>query len=180
MKSESEEYKSAKNFEVSSLLAEKNFIWNQFHTMESNLSGKLQKKSEEVEHANEKVRLLVSRAEQLELSNEKLRTDLTKMETESGQKSEEICRLLKENELLKSKLSSTTPLLGSRGAEATLHSKGGRNSASNRRVISVKKESGASDTVKKVSIVLFFFIFVVLSYTYSAAFSMFIRWYIML
>ncbi|EYU38810.1 hypothetical protein MIMGU_mgv1a020857mg [Erythranthe guttata] len=114
LKSELEKCKSEKKSEVTALLAEKSFVWNQLKIMENDFAEQLKKKRVEVQHANERAQALVNRAEELQISNEKLRTGLTKVESESVQKSEEIIRLSKEIELLK----SSTPLLRSCRTEA--------------------------------------------------------------
>ncbi|KAI3464836.1 hypothetical protein Pfo_021499 [Paulownia fortunei] len=144
LKTEIEKCKLEKNSEISSLLAEKNFVWNQYKKMESDFTKQLRKKCDEVEHANEKVQVLVNRAEELQISNEKLRTDFTKMESESVQKSDEIFKLLKEIELLNSRSGSASPLLRPCRAEAAASHRRGKNSTTDGRVITVKKESDPS------------------------------------
>ncbi|KAL9172771.1 hypothetical protein ABFS82_03G069700 [Erythranthe guttata] len=146
LKSELEKCKSEKKSEVTALLAEKSFVWNQLKIMENDFAEQLKKKRVEVQHANERAQALVNRAEELQISNEKLRTGLTKVESESVQKSEEIIRLSKEIELLK----SSTPLLRSCRTEANKIG-GGTNSTANRRVVTVKKESDPSQNIEKMS-----------------------------
>ncbi|KAK6131276.1 hypothetical protein DH2020_034986 [Rehmannia glutinosa] len=148
LKSEIVKCKLDKNIEISALLAEKNFIWNQFEKMEIDLNKEIRKKDEEVKHANEKVQLLLNREEELQMSNDKLRIDFTKMESESVQKSEEIFRLLKEIELLKSRSGSAPPLLRPCRTGAASQ-RGGENSTSDGGVIKVKKESDPSHTSEK-------------------------------
>ncbi|KAK6115228.1 hypothetical protein DH2020_007497 [Rehmannia glutinosa] len=150
LKSEIDKCKLDKNIEISALLAEKNFIWNQFEKMESDLNKEIRKKDEEVKHANEKVQLLLNRAEELQISNDKLRIDFTKMESESVQKSEEIFRLLKEIELLKSR-SGSAPLLLRPCRTGAASRRGGENSTSDGGVIKVKKESDPSQTSEKIA-----------------------------
>lgn len=145
LKTEIEKLKSEKNSDISALLAEKNFAWNQLKIRESNLTEQLRKKSDEIQHANEKVVALVNRAEELEISNVKLRSDFTKIESESSQKSEEISRLRKEIELLKSRSGSATPILRPH--------RGNKDSTIGARVIAMKKESDPSQTVEKVTLI---------------------------
>ncbi|KAL7155457.1 hypothetical protein ABFS83_03G076500 [Erythranthe nasuta] len=147
LKSELEKCKSEKKSEVTALLTEKSFVWNQLKIMENDFAEQLKKKRDEVQHANERAQALVNRAEELQISNEKLRTGLAKLEFESVQKSEEIIRLSKEIELLKS---STPPLLRSCRTEAN-KIRGGTNSTANRRVVTVKKESDSSQNIEKMS-----------------------------
>ncbi|PIN09144.1 hypothetical protein CDL12_18269 [Handroanthus impetiginosus] len=146
LKSGIEKCKLEKNSEISALLEEKNFVWNQLKIMENDYSKQLKKKCDEVDHANEKVQILVDQAEELQISNERLRTDFANMKSESVQKSEEISRLLKEIEVLKSRSSgSASPSLRSFGAEqATASQKGGKNGTTVGRVIAVKKELDSS------------------------------------
>ncbi|KAK6115225.1 hypothetical protein DH2020_007494 [Rehmannia glutinosa] len=92
--------------------------------------------------------LLLNRAEELQISNDKLRIDFTKMESESVQKSEEIFRLLKEIELLKSR-SGSAPLLLRPCRTGAASRRGGENSTSDGGVIKVKKESDPSQTSEK-------------------------------
>lgn len=152
LKSEIEESKVEKNSEVSALLAEKKFIWNQYEQMETSLTEKFRKKCNEVENANEKVQILVSRADELQISNEKLRASITTMEFESSKKNEEIFKLKKEIETLKSRSGSASTLLRPCRADATSSSRRGKKSSTTRGSIAkVKKESDPSQTTEKVS-----------------------------
>ncbi|KAL0360550.1 UNVERIFIED_CONTAM: hypothetical protein Sradi_3739500 [Sesamum radiatum] len=149
LKSEIEKCKSEKNSEISALLREKKFVWNQLKMMESDYTTQLRKKSDEVEHANERLQALVNRAEELQISNEKLRIDFDKMESESVKKSEEILRLLKEIELLKSKLGSASPLLRPCRTEPAASDRNGKNTSTGGRGETLKKESDSSQTSDK-------------------------------
>lgn len=152
LKWEYENLASRNSAEVSALLAEQNFVWNQYKIMESNYSNKLNSKHVEVEQANEKIDNLLVGMEQLEsLNNEKddkivkLKTDLAKMETETKKKNEEISRLSKEVELLrKSRSASVTPFLN-RCTEKQKTSSQGKNKSWIGRNISIKKETPASE-----------------------------------
>lgn len=152
LKWEYENLASRNSAEVSALLAEQNFVWNQYKIMESNYSNKLNSKHVEVEQANEKIDNLLVGMEQLEsLNNEKddkivkLKTDLAKMETETKKKNEEISRLSKEVELLrKSRSASVTPILN-RCTEKQKTSGQGKNKSWIGRNISIKKETPASE-----------------------------------
>ncbi|KAM3236983.1 hypothetical protein P3L10_012012 [Capsicum annuum] len=55
LKTENEKLTSEKIFEISALLAEKNFIWNQFNKLEHDTTEQLRRKCTELEHANEKI-----------------------------------------------------------------------------------------------------------------------------
>lgn len=151
LKSEIENYKLEKNSEISVLLSEKNFVWNQYKQMENSFTEQLRSKCVEVENANEKVQILVSRADELHITNEQLRAHITTMETESVQKNEEIFELRKEIEILKSRSGSASTLLRPCRAEAASTSRRGKNSSTTHRSIAkVKKESNPSQTTEKV------------------------------
>lgn len=96
LKSDIGTYKSEKNSEISRLVDEKKLVWKQLEYTENNFTEQLKKKDEEVEQANQKMQTLA-------MSNEVLREDFNKKESELVQKSEEISKLLKEIELLKSR-----------------------------------------------------------------------------
>lgn len=147
LKAELQSYKSENNSEITALLAEKKFVWKQLENMENNLTEQLKKKCEEVEYANQKVHALV-------MSNEMLRSELSKKESESVQKSEEISRLLKEIEILKSRSMSASSSLHHSGIEAASSSREGKNSAADGRNITVKKESDPSQIIEKVAVLI--------------------------
>lgn len=150
LKSEIQRYK-LKDSEISALLAEKNFVWNQYKEMETTFNEQLRKKRDEVENANEKVQILASRADELQILNEKLRGNITKMESESSQKNEEISELRKEIESLKSRSGSASTLLRPCRADATSSSKRGKNSrTTSESIAKVKKESDITQTAERV------------------------------
>ncbi|KAL0351763.1 UNVERIFIED_CONTAM: hypothetical protein Scaly_1565000 [Sesamum calycinum] len=126
-------------------------LQNEFKMMESDYTKQLRKKSDEVEHANERLQALVNRAEELQISNERLRIDFGKMESESVKKSEEILRLLKEIELLKSKVGSVSPLLRPCRTEAAASNRKGKNTGTGGRGETLKKESDPSQTSEKMA-----------------------------
>lgn len=151
LKSEIENYKLEKNSEISVLLSEKNFIWNQYKQMENSFTEQLRSKCVEAENANEKVQILVNRADELHLTNEQLRANITEIESESIQKNEEIFELRKEIEILKSRSGSASTLLRPCRTEAPSSSRRGKNSSTTHRSIAkVKKESNPSQTTEKV------------------------------
>ncbi|CAA3002198.1 spindle apparatus lin-5 [Olea europaea subsp. europaea] len=147
LRGEIEKCNSEKDSEVSALLAEKNFIWNQYKTMETDFTDQLRRKCAEVEYSNGKIKALGSKMEELQFSNEKLRTDLAMLESDSNKKSEEISRLSKEIELIKSRSGSATPALRRcREETGTL-----KNSSMEGRAITVKKELYSSQTLEKLA-----------------------------
>ncbi|KAH7848689.1 hypothetical protein Vadar_006129 [Vaccinium darrowii] len=125
--------------QVLALLAERDFVWNQYKMREKDLTDRLKDKSREVEQVNEQIQKLLSSMERLQSSNSEL-------EEASVKKSEEISRLSRELELLKKGGSvSTTPVL--RRCSARSRS----NEGNDARNISLKKESHPSRVVEKVS-----------------------------
>ncbi|CAI9786557.1 unnamed protein product [Fraxinus pennsylvanica] len=149
LKSEIEKCSAEKNSSVSALLAEKNFVWNQYKTMESDLTEQLRKKRAEVESANEKIKTLVSRTEELQFSNEKLRVDFAKLKSETVKKNEEISRLSREIMLLKSRSNSETPVLRRCRVESGTSHVRGKNSSE--KAVTVKKELDSSHDLGKMA-----------------------------
>lgn len=152
LKSEFQRYRLGKDAEISALLAEKNFVWNQYKEMETSFNEQLRKKRDEAENANEKVQILASRADELQISNDKLRANMTKMESESSQKNEEIFQLMKEIESLKSRSESASTVLRPCRANAASSSRQGKKNGSttNKSIEKVKKELDLSLTTEKV------------------------------
>lgn len=108
-----------KDNEVSALVAEKKFVWNQYKILETDCANKLKKKRAEVEEAEEKVHRLLASMEQLQSSNDekddriaRLTSQLTKTREESNKFKEETRRLSRELDLLrKSGSGLATPVL---------------------------------------------------------------------
>ncbi|KAF9618452.1 hypothetical protein IFM89_001175 [Coptis chinensis] len=127
--------------EVSALMVERDFMWNQLKHVEEDYSGFQKNKRIEVEQANEKIGKLITSLEQLQSSNSekdgiiaKLKADLAKLEAETDISCREISRLSKEIEISKnSKSAPLTPDLGcsttgasTRGMERRISSRNGR------------------------------------------------------
>ncbi|KAF9683141.1 hypothetical protein SADUNF_Sadunf05G0181300 [Salix dunnii] len=109
LKLEYEKLVSEKNSEVSALLKEKTFVWNQYNNLESNLTSKLRSKEAEVENANEKIADVLATAELLQSSNDEkdeiirgLNTKVAKMEAEVENANVKIADVLATTELLQS------------------------------------------------------------------------------
>lgn len=109
LKYSNEKLSSQRNSEVSALVAERNFVWNQFKTMESDYTGLLKTKRVEVEQANENILKLQSIVEKLQSSCKekdniivKLNADIAKLKMDMGTRDKEISRLSKEFDLLSS------------------------------------------------------------------------------
>ncbi|XP_076954671.1 uncharacterized protein LOC143629229 [Bidens hawaiensis] len=128
-----------------SLKTERNFAWNQYKKTDNKLQELIKRTKLEVEGANEKLHQLISDLEVSEsLNMEKdrkiasLQDDLVGLELDSRKKSEEISRLTKELELLRSDSDcSITPALrhcmaksskNSRSSDVAIIEKGGRSS----------------------------------------------------
>ncbi|KAK1326639.1 hypothetical protein QJS10_CPA01g02375 [Acorus calamus] len=111
---------SRKNAEISALLAERDFVWNQFKKMESDYTNLLKSKNIEVELAKDNIQKLEVLMENLQSSvKEKdelittLRADRDKIEMDMRKCTEETSRLLKELELLKSSRNASVTPVGS-------------------------------------------------------------------
>lgn len=159
LKDEYEKLASTKSSEVSALLAEKKFVWNQYKIMENDYISKFRCNRTEVARANEKVKELLGSMEQLQLrTNEKdetiadLRNKVAKMEAETNKLNEEYSRLSQELDILKSSRSAVaTPVLNRCTAGAKPSNVGAKNSGRNRSHINFKTESSAAqvpDSVK--------------------------------
>ncbi|XP_014517963.1 uncharacterized protein LOC106775362 isoform X1 [Vigna radiata var. radiata] len=119
LKSEYDKLSLEKYSEVSELLAEKKFVWNQYKIMENDYTAKLKTKEAEVEKANEKIKVLVSGMEQLRSENyEKdskiceLESKIAEMEAETKSLNKEISGLSVELESLrKLQNNNVTPVL---------------------------------------------------------------------
>lgn len=139
-----------KNSEVSALLTENKFVWNQYKILEDDYASKLKSKSFEVEQANEKVRKLIANVEQLQSSNgekddciARLTSHLTKMKEESNKLKEETGRLSQELDLLrKSRSVSVTPVLTRCTTKTKISSFQNGNSGKSSDII-LRKESSA-------------------------------------
>lgn len=93
LKHENKKLGSKKNSELSALLSERDFAWNQYKELESNLTDQLRGKHAEVEQANEKIEKLLANMEQLQSSNNEkddvilsLKTDMAELESDSLRK----------------------------------------------------------------------------------------------
>ncbi|KAH7523508.1 hypothetical protein FEM48_Zijuj06G0018900 [Ziziphus jujuba var. spinosa] len=150
LKQEYEKLALEKNSEVSALLAEKQFVWNQYKIMEDNYTIKLNNKSSEVDAAKGKVQELLASMEQLQSSNNekddriaRLTSEVAKMNDESNKLKEETFRLSQElDSLRKFKSASVTPVLKGCTAGTRTSRLRGNNSDGNR-IVTVKKESSA-------------------------------------
>ncbi|KAA8528749.1 hypothetical protein F0562_036104 [Nyssa sinensis] len=149
LKSEIKELISKNNSEVSALLLEKSFVWNQFNKMEKEKTNQLRSKCAEVEQANEKIQKLLNDMEHLQSSNSEkdntvvtLKTNMAKLEADSIKKSQEISRLSRElDSIRKSRSDFVTPVLRPCTAETGTSRLGGKNSVTDRWNIIDKKES---------------------------------------
>lgn len=119
LKQEHDKFALEKDTEVSALMAEKKFVWNQYKILETDCTNKLKKKRSEVEQAEEKVHTLLASMEQLQSSNvekddriAQLTSQLTKTREESNKFKEETRRLSHELDLVrKSRSGLATPVL---------------------------------------------------------------------
>ncbi|KAJ6681032.1 CYTOMATRIX PROTEIN-LIKE PROTEIN [Salix koriyanagi] len=134
LKLENEKLVAEKNSEVSALLKEKTFVWNQYNNLESNLTSKLRSKEAEVENANEKIADVLATAELLQSSNDekdeiirRLNTKVAKMEADTEKWKEEISKLSRELEFLrKSRSAQVTSIMKPCSAQARTSTLGSR------------------------------------------------------
>ncbi|KAK7332607.1 hypothetical protein VNO80_29361 [Phaseolus coccineus] len=96
LKGEYDKLSLEKYSEVSELLAEKKFVWNQYNIMEKDYTAKLKTKEAEVEKANEKIKVLVSGMEQLQSENYEKDSKICELESKMAEKEAETKRLNKE------------------------------------------------------------------------------------
>lgn len=151
LKHEYEKLALEKSSEISALLAEKNFVWNQYKILENDYTSKLKSKHSEVEQANEKAKKLLASMEQLQSLNDekdetiaRLKDKVKLMEADSSKLNEENSRLSKELELLKkSRSAPVTPVLNRCPVGARPSCLRDKNSSRDRSNVIVKKESSA-------------------------------------
>ncbi|XP_038884859.1 uncharacterized protein LOC120075491 [Benincasa hispida] len=114
-----EKLQSERSSEVTALLAEKTFVWNQYNIMENDYKSKLRHERTEVELACTKIENLLANMERLQsLNDEKdctigaLESKLEKMGIDSRKLNDEISRISHELEVLrKHNGASVTPML---------------------------------------------------------------------
>ncbi|XP_022982194.1 uncharacterized protein LOC111481094 isoform X1 [Cucurbita maxima] len=148
LRSEYEKLASEKRSEVTALVTEKKFLWNQYNIMENDCTRKLKSKQSELELANQKIEKLLASLEELQSSsNEKdgiiamLQTQVGKMETDSSKLKHEISRLSRDLELQrKSFNANATPVLNPCNKAGTkAFGSGGKNGTKNRSNVIVNK-----------------------------------------
>lgn len=147
--------------EISALLAEKKFIWNQYNRMEKDLNEQLRQKQGEIECANDKIHSLVASMEELQSSNAEkdqmlltLKNDVAKLKSDSAKKDEEISRLSMGIEASrKSRDVLVTPVLRQCSAEAGSSQSIGKKRKMEGRTTTVKKELDSSHCIEKVNLI---------------------------
>ncbi|KAF6159202.1 hypothetical protein GIB67_022881 [Kingdonia uniflora] len=151
-----EELKFTNNSEISALLSERDFVWNQFNKLEGDYASLLKSRHVEATQANEKIEKLLSRMEELQsLNAEKddtiinLKANINILEADSGKSNREISRLSKELESLRNSRSTLqTPVLNCCSAEPSTCSLRVQNITSYRKRLAVKEElHGAAPSV---------------------------------
>ncbi|XP_070056363.1 uncharacterized protein [Nicotiana tomentosiformis] len=152
LRTENERLTSEKNSEISALLAEKNFIWNQYNKLEHDMNEQLRSKHTEIELGNEKIHAFMRNIKELQSSNTDkdntiatLRTEIAKLESDLVKKSEELFKLSRELELLKkSGSASVTPVL-LRSTSAS----GPPKRRTDRKTVTFKEEPQSSQALEK-------------------------------
>ncbi|PRQ27207.1 hypothetical protein RchiOBHm_Chr6g0302861 [Rosa chinensis] len=134
-----------KKTEVSALLSQKQFVWNQYNLLEKDYTSKLKSKQSEVDQADEKIQALLASMEQLQSSNKEKDDKIASLETDFTKLKEENSKVLRELESLrKSASASVTPVLNHCSAGTRAYNLRGKNSALDRSIVTVKKESSAA------------------------------------
>ncbi|XP_050363153.1 uncharacterized protein LOC126782042 [Argentina anserina] len=134
-----------KRNEVSALLAQKKFVWNQYNIMEKDYDGKLKSKQSEVDQANEKVQNLLASMEQLQSANKEKDDKIALLETDFTKLKEENSKVVRELESFRKSVSaSATPVLNHCSARTRAYNLRGKNGALDRSVVTVKNESSAA------------------------------------
>ncbi|KAL2580429.1 hypothetical protein AAZX31_15G128700 [Glycine max] len=96
LKGEYDKLALEKYSEVTALLAEKKFVWNQYNIMENDYADKLRTKEAEVEKANEKIKVLVSSMEQLQSEKYEKDSKISELQSKMAEMEAETKRLNKE------------------------------------------------------------------------------------
>ncbi|GMH18019.1 hypothetical protein Nepgr_019860 [Nepenthes gracilis] len=143
--------------EVSALLSEKDFVWNQYRNLESSYIDKLSIKNDQVKELNERILKLLASIEELQsLKAEKdgkiasMEAVVANLEAEAKKKNEQATKLSKELELLrglKTAAPFVTPALKHCQIEQKICRLEGRSSSQNSRSANVKKESASMQVV---------------------------------
>ncbi|KAK1388531.1 hypothetical protein POM88_016709 [Heracleum sosnowskyi] len=156
LKHENEKLKSKNTSEVDALLKERDFVWNQFKTLETDLTDKLKNKEAEAEQQDTKIKSLLAGMEEFQASNKEkddlianLQSKMIKLEADSLMKSEEISLLSRELESVKkSKSDPVTPLLRGCTVETRRMQLGGKNSITHNRIVTERKELNSSQVAR--------------------------------
>ncbi|CAN4122988.1 unnamed protein product [Withania somnifera] len=159
LKTENENLTSEKSSEISALLAEKKFIWNQFNKLEQDTTVQLRRKCAELESANGKLQAFTRKIEELQSSNTNkdntitvLRSQMAKLESDSVTKSDQISKLSTElASLKKSGSASVTPVLRRSTAGSGPSKLGGTSRGTDHRNITAKEEKQSSQALGKVT-----------------------------
>ncbi|XP_050215013.1 uncharacterized protein LOC126666094 isoform X2 [Mercurialis annua] len=164
LKLEYEKLASEKNSEISALVKQKDFVWNQYNVLESTLNDKLKSKQSEVEQANAKIAKVLASVETLQSSNDekdetidRLKAKLAQVEVDRDKSKEEIFRLSHVLESLKkSRSAQVTPALkqcntGGKGSNQVVKSNGrtGSNVVVKKEPLSVKNSEKGSNCLKR-------------------------------
>ncbi|XP_027338261.1 uncharacterized protein LOC113852222 [Abrus precatorius] len=148
LKGEYEKLALEKCSEVSALLAEKKFVWNQYNMMDSDYSNKLRTKQADLEKANEKIKVLVSSMEQLQSEKNEKDSKISELESKVADMEAETTRLNKEISGLSAELESlrrlrndqVTPVLNHCTEKAKTSDLGNTKSIRTRRNMNLNKE----------------------------------------
>ncbi|KAL6010364.1 hypothetical protein ACLOJK_000795 [Asimina triloba] len=135
LKSENRKLSSQKNSEVSALLSERNFVWNQFKRMETEYTDLLKTKRIEVENSHESISklqqnlaILQSATREKDQVISKLKADLSRHAMDAESCKNDISKLSNELESLRSsrKMVSSNPTVNSSSFDRKTESNGGK------------------------------------------------------
>lgn len=111
LKLENQQLSANKDSEISRLVREKSFIWNQYNTLENRMNEQLRVKCDQLDTANEKVKLLLKDNEELQTACNDLKNQMANMGDVLVKRNGEIARLSRELQMFKDKSVPATPML---------------------------------------------------------------------
>lgn len=142
---------SEKSCQVTALVAENKFAWNQFNVLESQYTDKLNTKQSELDKANKRIEALMSDMEELRSSIaekdeiiERLKAELSRKKADASRFQQVSITSGEVESLRKSRSASCTPVIKRCAAGGRTYVMSGKNSGRDPCNITVKKENSAS------------------------------------
>lgn len=137
---------SEKSCQVTALVEENKFAWNQFNVLDSQYTDKLNTKQSELDKANKRIEALMSDMVQLRSSNAEKDEIIERLKAELSRKKADASRLQQVSRTSgerKSRSASCTPVIKRCAAGGRTSVMGGKNSGGDPCNITVKKENSA-------------------------------------